>query len=337
MTVVMKIDLVGPERRGFALGPQRGGRLRRRRARRRGSAAGWRRSTRPRRARRRPAPAIAVDRPGSQRAVRPRHRRARRARAGRATPDADERAAVAAARRSPTRRWREPALRACSQAGLVNNLNDALAWGLVPLFLAAHGASVGEIGLVAGLYPAVWGARRRSGPATGPTASGASCRSSPACCCRPRALAVLGASDGAVGRSPPSAAVAARRRHRARLPDADRRDLRRGLPRRPRAGRRRLPLLARHGLRRRRPDRRRRRRRARLRRRDRRRRRPHRGIRAVGRGRPARPPRLSHAQADERAQRCNGVTRPATSRPPSPRSSIWTASACSRSAAAPAG
>lgn len=54
--------------------------------------------------------------------------------------------------------WRNPALRACSQAGLVNNLNDALAWGLVPLFLAAHGASVGAIGLVAGIYPAFWGA-----------------------------------------------------------------------------------------------------------------------------------------------------------------------------------
>jgi predicted MFS family arabinose efflux permease len=53
--------------------------------------------------------------------------------------------------------WRRPALRACSQAGLVNNLNDALAWGLVPLYLAAHGVGVGQIGLVAGLYPAVWG------------------------------------------------------------------------------------------------------------------------------------------------------------------------------------
>jgi MFS family permease len=52
--------------------------------------------------------------------------------------------------------YREPALRACSQAGLVNNLNDALAWGLVPLFLAAHGADVEDIGLVAALYPAVW-------------------------------------------------------------------------------------------------------------------------------------------------------------------------------------
>jgi MFS family permease len=57
----------------------------------------------------------------------------------------------------PNASYRVPALRSCSQAGLVNNLNDALAWGLVPLFLASHGASTGEIGLVAGIYPAVWG------------------------------------------------------------------------------------------------------------------------------------------------------------------------------------
>ena len=53
--------------------------------------------------------------------------------------------------------WRPGPLRSYSQAGLVNNLNDALAWGLVPLYLAADGASVEEIGLVAGVYPAVWG------------------------------------------------------------------------------------------------------------------------------------------------------------------------------------
>ena len=58
----------------------------------------------------------------------------------------------------PEATWRAPALRSASQAGLVNNLNDALAWGLVPLFLAAHGSGPDEIGLVAGLYPAVWGA-----------------------------------------------------------------------------------------------------------------------------------------------------------------------------------
>jgi MFS family permease len=52
---------------------------------------------------------------------------------------------------------RDPVLRACSQAGLVNNLNDALAWGLAPLYLAAHGAGAARIGAVAAVYPAVWG------------------------------------------------------------------------------------------------------------------------------------------------------------------------------------
>jgi MFS family permease len=54
--------------------------------------------------------------------------------------------------------FNEPVLRACSQAGLVNNLNDALAWGLAPLYLAANGASAREIGIVAAVYPALWGA-----------------------------------------------------------------------------------------------------------------------------------------------------------------------------------
>ena len=54
--------------------------------------------------------------------------------------------------------FEQPVLRACSQAGLVNNLNDALAWGLAPLYLAANGASAREIGIVAAVYPAVWGA-----------------------------------------------------------------------------------------------------------------------------------------------------------------------------------
>jgi MFS family permease len=52
--------------------------------------------------------------------------------------------------------YRTAALRSCSQAGLVNNLNDGLAWGLVPLFLAAHGAGSASIGLVAAVYPGVW-------------------------------------------------------------------------------------------------------------------------------------------------------------------------------------
>lgn len=51
----------------------------------------------------------------------------------------------------------DPLLRSCNQAGLVNNLNDAIAWGLAPLYLAAHGASVRQIGVVAAAYPVVWG------------------------------------------------------------------------------------------------------------------------------------------------------------------------------------
>ena len=54
--------------------------------------------------------------------------------------------------------FQQPVLRACSQAGLVNNLNDALAWGLAPLYLAANGSSAREIGIVAAVYPALWGA-----------------------------------------------------------------------------------------------------------------------------------------------------------------------------------
>jgi MFS family permease len=40
---------------------------------------------------------------------------------------------------------------------MVNNLNDALAWGVFPLLFAARGSSVAEIGVLAALYPAVWG------------------------------------------------------------------------------------------------------------------------------------------------------------------------------------
>ncbi|MFE7807780.1 MFS transporter [Streptomyces sp. NPDC057430] len=53
---------------------------------------------------------------------------------------------------------RDKALSAASQAGMVNNLNDALAWGIFPLLFAAHGLSIAQIGLLAALYPAVWGA-----------------------------------------------------------------------------------------------------------------------------------------------------------------------------------
>jgi MFS family permease len=54
--------------------------------------------------------------------------------------------------------WRDPALATASHAGLVNNLNDGVAWGLFPLFFAAAGLSLHEISLLVFVYPAVWGA-----------------------------------------------------------------------------------------------------------------------------------------------------------------------------------
>jgi MFS family permease len=51
----------------------------------------------------------------------------------------------------------DPTLSSVSQAGLVNNLNDGMAWGLFPLVFAAAGISLGEVGMLAAIYPAVWG------------------------------------------------------------------------------------------------------------------------------------------------------------------------------------
>ncbi len=53
--------------------------------------------------------------------------------------------------------WRDPALSSASHAGMVNNLNDGLAWGLFPLFFAAAGLDVAQIGILSFTYPAVWG------------------------------------------------------------------------------------------------------------------------------------------------------------------------------------
>lgn len=53
--------------------------------------------------------------------------------------------------------WKDRNLSSVSQAGLVNNLNDGLAWGLFPLIFAAAGMGLEAIGFLAALYPAVWG------------------------------------------------------------------------------------------------------------------------------------------------------------------------------------
>ncbi|GAC1371315.1 MAG: MFS transporter [Hymenobacter sp.] len=53
--------------------------------------------------------------------------------------------------------WRHPNLGSVTQAGLVNNLNDGMVWGLLPLLLTSKGFTLTQIGSVAAVYPAVWG------------------------------------------------------------------------------------------------------------------------------------------------------------------------------------
>jgi len=154
MTVVMKIDLAGPRRRGLALGLNEAagylglaatafatGALAAAYAPRTIVWAGA-------------AVLAAVGLLGSVFAVRDTAEHvAREQREQKGTAPGDRGLRDAFARAS----LRDPTLRACSQAGLVNNLNDALAWGLAPLYLAAHGASVRQVAVVAGAYPLVWG------------------------------------------------------------------------------------------------------------------------------------------------------------------------------------
>lgn len=53
--------------------------------------------------------------------------------------------------------WENRSLFSASQAGLVNNLNDGLIWGLIPIFLAQHGLPLAQIAVITALYPGVWG------------------------------------------------------------------------------------------------------------------------------------------------------------------------------------
>ena len=53
--------------------------------------------------------------------------------------------------------WRDRTLSSISQAGLVNNLNDGLVWGLLPLYFALSGLGVGRIAILAAVYPITWG------------------------------------------------------------------------------------------------------------------------------------------------------------------------------------
>ncbi|NJO25350.1 MAG: MFS transporter [Bacteroidia bacterium] len=53
--------------------------------------------------------------------------------------------------------WKNKNLGSVTQAGLINNLNDGMVWGLFPILLVTKGFSIGQIGIVTAIYPSVWG------------------------------------------------------------------------------------------------------------------------------------------------------------------------------------
>jgi MFS family permease len=149
-TVIMKIDLVGPSRRGLAMGlNEAAGYLA---VAATAVATGYLAETHGLR----PAPFLlgvayaALGLGLSTLAVRETHGHARHE-AG--TRDVGPSTRHVFAETS----FKEPALSAASQAGLVNNLNDGMAWGLFPILFAAGDLSIGQVGLLGALYPGVWG------------------------------------------------------------------------------------------------------------------------------------------------------------------------------------
>ena len=156
-TVIMKIDLVGPERRGLAMGLN--------------EAAGYGAVAITALATGyladayglRPAPFllgaayIAIGLGLSGLAVRETREYARYEASIHTPADAAMHADLTTREVAVLTSVRDRALSAASQAGMVNNLNDGLAWGLFPLLFARHGLSVGQVGALAALYPAVWG------------------------------------------------------------------------------------------------------------------------------------------------------------------------------------
>jgi MFS family permease len=157
-TVIMKIDLVGPRRRGFAMGLNEfAGYVAVALA---ALASGFIAA----RYGLRPAPfylgvAFAVIGLGlSVLFVRDTTAHARHEALTHAGDDSDEGAEGPSIRELFARSsGKDPALFSASQAGLVNNLNDGLAWGLFPLYFAATGLSVEQVGTLAFVYPFTWG------------------------------------------------------------------------------------------------------------------------------------------------------------------------------------
>ena len=156
-TVIMKIDLVGPARRGFAMGLNEAAGY--------GAVAltalltGFIAQAHGLR----PAPfllGLAYAGLGlglSTLAVRETHAHAKHEAANHGATRAEHHEALSNREIFQLTSFRDRALSSCSQAGMVNNLNDGLAWGLLPIFFADAHLSVGRIGVLAALYPAVWG------------------------------------------------------------------------------------------------------------------------------------------------------------------------------------
>ena len=157
MTVVMKIDLVGPKRRGFAMGLNEfagylavggaafvSGAI--------AQAYGLR-----------PWPfaigvaAVAAGLVLTMFFVRETHAHARLEAAEKRTGAMDLVATPAFSEIFAQMSWRDRTLSSISQAGLVNNLNDGLVWGLLPLYFASSGLSIGSIAILAAAYPTTWG------------------------------------------------------------------------------------------------------------------------------------------------------------------------------------
>lgn len=157
-TVVMKMDLVGPNRRGLAMGfNEAAGYL---------GVAGTALFTGYLAASYglRPAPFllgaayIALGLGLSVLAVKETHHHAKTEAANHVDAHGGAGAALSSREIFTLTSFRDRSLSSVSQAGLVNNLNDGLAWGLFPVLFAGAGLSIERIGILAAVYPAVWGA-----------------------------------------------------------------------------------------------------------------------------------------------------------------------------------
>jgi MFS family permease len=153
-TIVMKIDLVGPSRRGLAMGfNEASGYLA---VSATSAATGWLAAEHGLR----PAPFLlglafaALGLGLSTLFVKETHHHARHEARTHTTSDG---AGLDWRQIFTLTSFREKALSSASQAGLVNNLNDSLAWGLFPILFATSGLGIARIGILVALYPAVWG------------------------------------------------------------------------------------------------------------------------------------------------------------------------------------